>query len=170
MKRVFGIIEGMSDIVSGQFAGWLVFGLMCLVLVEVFTRYVIGLSMGLADEIGGYLFVAITLIGLAYTLKEKGHTRIEFVVNMLSPKLRNRVRVATLILATAFIPVLLWGSIDAVMYSYSVWSRSQTWLRTPWVWPQTALIIGFSLLFFQTIVELSRAIATARTGKGEESQ
>ncbi len=169
MKRVFGIIEGVSDIASGQFAGWLVFGLMCMVLVEVFSRYVLGSAIGL-DEIGGYLFVAITLIGLAFTWKEKGHTRIEFVVNMLSPKLRNRVRLATLILATAFIPVLLWGSIDVVMYSYTTWSRSQTWLRIPWVYPQTALIIGFSILLLQMIVELSRTIATARTGEGEESR
>ena len=170
MKRVFGIIEGVSDIASGQFAGWLVFGLMCLVLVEVFARYVLGSAMGIADEIGAYLFVAITLIGLAYTWKKKGHTRIEFVVKMLSPKLRNRVRLATLILATAFIPVLLWGSIDVVIYSYSTWSRSQTWLRIPWIYPQTALIIGFSILLLQAIVQLSRTITAARTGKGDESR
>lgn len=169
MKRVFSIIEGVSDIASGHFAGWLVFGLMCMVLVEVFSRYVLGSAIGL-DEIGGYLFVAITLIGLAYTWKEKGHTRIEFVVNMFSPKLRNRVRLATLILATAFIPVLLWGSIDVVMYSYTTGSRSQTWLRIPWIYPQTALVIGFSILLLQMIVELIRTIATARTGEGEESR
>ena len=170
MKRAFGIIQGMSDIASGQFAGWLVFGLMCLVLVEVFNRYVLGSALGIGDEMGGYLMVAITFIGLAYAWKEKAHIRIEVVVSRLSPKLRNSVRLATLTLATAFVPGLLWGSIYLVNYSYDKGSTSQTWLLIPWVWPQSALVIGFSLLFLQMIVTLIRAITAIRTGKGEESQ
>ena len=168
MKRTVRIIERISEIGSGRASAWIIFGLMWLVLAEVFTRYVLGKAIGIADEVGGYVFVVITMLGLAYTWKEKGHTRIEFMVNLLSPKIRRRIRLGTLILAIVFIPILIWASTLAVTYSFVHETKSQTWLRAPLAWPQLFLVIGLTMLFLQVATELARAIKAALRGEGEK--
>ena len=147
----------------------IVFALMFLVLAEVFSRYVIGSAMGISDEIGGYVFVVIVMLGLAYTWKEKGHTRIEFMVNLLPPKIRQRVRMGMLILAVVFIPILIWSSTDMVIYSFAHGTKSQTWLRTPLAWPQLFMVIGLILLFWQVVIEATQAIKAAVSGEGGQS-
>lgn len=87
MRRVGRFIENvLSDKVSGDVTAWIVFGALCLVLAEVVTRYFFNRPLGLADEFGGYALVAITFLGLAYTLKEKAHVRVTMVVDRLPPQ------------------------------------------------------------------------------------
>ena len=168
MNRIVNIIGSVTDIASGYFTGLLISLLMLLVLVEVLSRYVAGSSLALADEYGSFGVVAITLIGLAYTWKEKGHTRIEFMVSKLPPRARNWLRLIIISIAIAFIPVLLMTSIELVAYSYTKGARTWSWLRTPLVWPQTALIVGYALLLIQAIAELTKAIVAVRTPGGQD--
>ena len=94
--KVVRFVEAVSDIVSGHLMGWLIVVLMCMILVEVLTRYVLRSPLSVADEYGGYMLVAMTCIGLAYTWKERGHVWVESVIKVLSPKPRSRLRLITI--------------------------------------------------------------------------
>lgn len=167
MRRVLHAIEIVSHIVSGHIVGWLIMVLAGIVLVEVVTRYVMLAPLMVADEIGGYLVVAIVCMGLAYTWKEGGHIRIEFVTNRLRPRVRDRLRLATLILAMAVTGLLIKASYGMIAYSVSAGVRSHTWMRVPQAWPEMALMIGAVLLFCQLIVEVVKAAKAVRHTKGE---
>ncbi len=168
MKRIVHIIQVITNVGSGHFSAWLIFVLMCLVLVEVLTRYVIRSPLIIADEIGAYMLIAITFIGLAFTWKERGHVRIEIVVSRLPTKVRNWLRLTTLILATVFVLVLIYAGYDLVAYSGSHGVRSGSWLRIPLQWPQMVLVIGVVLLLFQLIVELVKAKEALGTPEGQD--
>ena len=86
IHKAVAVIEKMVDILSGHLQGWIIFFLMVMVLVEVLTRYVLQSPLSIADEMGGYLLVSITFVGLAYTWKEKGHVRVELLINKINPK------------------------------------------------------------------------------------
>lgn len=159
MKRVVHIIQIITNIGSGHLSAWLLFALMCLVLIEVVTRYVLRSPLIIADELGAYAVVAIAFMGLAFTWKERGHVRIEFVISKLPTKARNWLRLITLILATAFVLVLIYAGYNVVAYSVGHGVRSDSWLRTLLQWPQVVLVIGVVLLLFQLIVEIVKAKA-----------
>lgn len=163
MKRCICIIEAITDLVSGKVTAWLFFVLMSLVVIEVTGRYVFNRPLLIADEIGCYLIVATTFMGLAYTFKEKGHVRIDFIVDRLPAKIRNWLRVITLTIATAFVPLLLMGIYRLVEYSHNFGVRSGSVHRFPLQWPQMVMFIGALLLLFQFIPELVRAIGAVRT-------
>ena len=165
-QRVVRLIERVSVLLGGHLMGWLLMVLMFMILVEVLTRYILQSPLSIAEEYGGYMLVAITFLGLGYTWKERGHVRVEWVINALSLKVQSWLRLITLIMATAFALIMIKASYDLVSYSYLFGTRSGSWLRTPLIWPQIVLIIGAVLLFIQLIAELIRAVGNLKkTGK-----
>lgn len=145
-QRVVRFIERVSVLLGGHLMGWLLMVLMFMILVEVLTRYILQSPLSIAEEYGGYMLVAITFLGLGYTWKERGHVRVEWVINALSLKVQSWLRLITLIMATSFALIMIKASYDLVSYSYLFGTRSGSWLRTPLIWPQIVLIIGAVLL------------------------
>ena len=168
MNRIFRVIERISDILGGYIPAGIVVVLMVMVLTEVLTRYVLRYPLIIADEMGAYMLVFITFMGLAYTWKTKGHVRIEFVISRLSFKTRKWLRIITLGTALAFSPIMVKACYDLIDYSSKFHQRSGTWLMTPLVYPQMALLVGSILLFLQVLVDFVRTVKNFKI-LGEES-
>lgn len=167
MGRFVQVIESVIDFLSGQVQGILLFLLMCLVLVDVTTRYALQNPLSVAEEYGAYMLVAITCMGLAYTWKEKTHVRIEVLVDKLPLRARRVLRLVTLILAFLFTLFMIPAAYQLVSFSFMFGTRSGGWLRTPIAWPQITILIGALLLFFQLIVEIIKAFKALHEDKKE---
>ena len=164
MRRLGRVIEGIVNI-GGYFSGWLVAVMMVLILYEVFMRYVLNQPPMVADEFSGYILVALTFLGAAYTWKERGHVRIELLVRKLPDKAQVWLRLITVIMAAVFALLLIEASYELVSDSYIFGRRSGSWLRTPLLWPQLVLIIGSVLLFVQLITEVIKALGNLKKSK-----
>ena len=167
LQKVVNIIETLTDIFSGRLQAAIIFLLMVMLLVEVLTRYILRSPLSIAEEMGGYLLVSITFMGLAYTWKEKGHVRVTLIFSRLPQKVAGPIRFITLILATAFTLPLVKACWDLLADSLLFESRSGSWLRTPLVYPQTILLVGAVLLLLQLLVEILKAIMAMK--KSEEN-
>lgn len=168
MTVLIRIIETITDIISGQVMAWLTLGLMFLVMVDVTSRYVLQNPLAVSDEYGGFCLVAITCIGLADAWKSRSHVRVEFIVNRLSERKRQWLRLFTLVLAFVFTGFVIYGAVNMVNISLMFGTRSTSWLRTPIAWPQMAIIVGVVLLFLQLIVELFKHIKTLFSDNAKE--
>lgn len=166
MRRFRQVTEILVSIASREFSMWLVFITMCIIVVDVITRYVLKSPLGVSTEFGGYAGIAIVFMGLAYTWKAKGHIRVLFVVNKLPVKVRNWLRVVTLVMAAAVTVALIIGAFDLLAYSFRVGAKSGTHLNILLQWPRLVLPIGATLVFFQIIVNLIDAVRAIRTPKG----
>ena len=158
LNKVIDAIEKLIDVLSGRLQAVVIFLLMVMLLVEVLTRYILHSPLSIAEEMGGYLLVSITFMGLAYTWKENGHVRVTLLMSRLPQRLARSIRFFTLILATVFTVPLIKACYDLLMDSMLFESRSGSWLRTPLVYPQTILLVGAVLLFLQLLVEIIKAI------------
>jgi TRAP-type C4-dicarboxylate transport system permease small subunit len=167
MDALLRAVETLTDWVSGWLMAWSIFVLMILVLVEVVTRYLLNQPLSIAEEYGGYLLVAMTMIGLAYTWKEKGHINVDLLFNRLPANLRRRLRLFTLAIALALTALLVAASGALVSQSFLFGTRSGSWLRTPLAWPQMILVLGSALLLLQLIVEFLRQLRALRGEGGE---
>lgn len=152
----------------GDFCGVLVLAMAFLIAVEVFMRYVIGRPPLLADELSRYILVAMTFLGMSYVWRERGHVRVEALVQRLSVKNANRLRVVTLALGLAFAVALFIGSISYIERSISQNRTSDSWMHVPLVWPESTILIGFLLLAIQVAVSVWRAVRTIETGGAVE--
>lgn len=144
----------------GRLSGWLVALMMVLVFVEVFMRYIFNKPPLIADEFAGYLLVAVSFLGIAYTHSVKGHVRITFLVNRVSPHMTLWLRLITLLIGEAFIIVMCYASYEYLAFSVMINERSPSWLNFPLKYPQATVLIGF-LVF--AVVMLGQIIQTAIT-------
>lgn len=168
MQKISSIIDSITDIISGHLQGLLIFLLMVMVLVEVLTRYVMQSPLSIADEMGGYFLVSITFLGLGYTWKEKGHVRVELLINLFAEKIQRIVRFITLIAATLFCLPMIAGCYSLLQDSLLFGMRSGSWMRIPLVYPQSLLLIGSVLLLLQLVSEILKAILALKTGSKEK--
>ena len=134
-------------------------------MAEVVSRYVLRNPLILSDELGGYALVAISFLGLAYCGMEKGHIRITFIVERLTPRTAGWIRVVTLALGLVFLAVAAWVSWQFLADSFTRNMRSNSMLMTPLKWPQMALPIGFTLFAVVALAQLLAAIADVRAGR-----
>ena len=158
LRGIVKVIEKVTDVLSGYLQAGIIFFLMVMLLAEVLTRYILRSPLSVADEMGGYLLVAITFMGLAYTWKEKGHVRVSLLIRRLPDKFGRQLRFITLILATVFTLPLIKACYDLISDSLLFESRSGSWLRTPLAYPQTILLIGAIMLFLQLVAEIIKTI------------
>ncbi len=152
------------------FGGALVLLAALLIGVDVILRKFFTASIGGADELAGYALAIGTAWGLAATLLERAHIRID-TLYMLFPRLyRIILDLFGLALFIFFFAMVAWHGSGVVMQSWTSASRSQSALQIPTVIPQLIWIVGLLLfvlvgvmLFLDALVRLK---AGDRTGIG----
>jgi TRAP-type C4-dicarboxylate transport system permease small subunit len=168
MNRIGSVIDKIADL-GGYFSGWLVPLMMILVVVEVFTRYVLDRPLMVADEVSAYMLVALSFLGLAYTWRQGGHVRITILVNRLPGKAAAWVRLIGLIMTFIFMIELDRAAYKMIVYALQINLRSSTWLMFPLFWPQLTVFIGFVLLTLLLVIDIFRTGVKIRTGKKAEA-
>ncbi len=157
-----------TDLVSGYFPGWLIVILMCVVLVEVITRYVARHPLGAASEISGLLMVLISFMGLAYTWKEKRHIRLTFVTSMLPARVRQWVRLIILAGILTFLSILSRALYVQTINAWRLGTKSFD-LAVPVAWPQLFMFIGSVLFALWVLIDIVRGVKAIRSGEGGEA-
>ena len=135
-----------------------------VVLADILLRQ-IGSSLGGTDEISGYVMAIATSWGMAFTLLELGHVRIEL--------LRARVNQLGRALFDLFSMVMLAGTVTLIAYkcwpvlarSLANGSRANTPLETPLAWVQTPWFAGwvwFAIVSWLTLIAALMLIVRGR--------
>lgn len=97
----------------------LLVSLTLLILTEIFIRYFFNLSTMIADEYGGYLYLALIFLGLAYTFNEDAHIRINILTSKMSEKSNRFVDVIAGIIT---ILILLFALYRTILFTYDSYS------------------------------------------------
>ncbi|MCL4182217.1 MAG: TRAP transporter small permease subunit [Burkholderiaceae bacterium] len=134
---------------------------------EVFARYAMGAPTIWAYEVGYLLTGSHFLLGMAYTLREDAHIRID----VFSGKFSERTRAAIdLVGYTVMLPLLIWLSYQ--MYRYLVdgyrsgETSGQSALNLP-VWPfRVVFLVAFVLFALQVIVEVTKCVRRLTLNRG----
>lgn len=149
-------------------AAWLVVPLIAASCYEVFSRYVLNEPTLWAFEIG-YMFMGTHfLIGLAYTLRENEHVRVDFLYGHVSAKMQAVISAFTYV--GILLPLSIWLSIafaEKVKTAYASHERSGMSAFNPVIWPFRAVMLAaFVLLALQALAELIRCYQVL-TGKAK---
>lgn len=135
---------------------------------EVFSRYVLGEPTFWAFEVGYMMMGTHFLIGLAYTLRQREHVRVDFLYAHVSPRKRALIDAFTYVVLlmplAGWLTVALW---DKVTKAYESHERTGMSAFNPVIWPfRLVMCAAFALLFLQALAELLKCI---RTFSGREN-
>ena len=131
-----------------------VLAMLGLITLEVVMRNVFNTSTLIADEVGGYLMVLVSFMGLSFTLKSGKFLRVVFLLRFCSSGAKDIIFFISLIL----------GFIYSLIISYEFWIfviQSIRWgevsvqtLRFPLYIPRIFMALGISFLALQFILDL----------------
>jgi TRAP-type C4-dicarboxylate transport system permease small subunit len=148
LRLAVAALAGGMALVSG--AGFIVLAL--YIVLDVGGRYFLGVSSGVADEMGGYALAVGSLFALAHALSAGAHVRIDVLLPHLPARLRAALDRAAMVLMALFAGTLAYALWGLALDSYDIGARSMSPLRTPLAVPQTLMALGMTLLALQAVL------------------
>ena len=158
MKKLSHIIDGLSNLL-GRIFSWLTLTMVIVMAAIVVLRYVFQIGSIALQESIIYINALIFTFGVAYTLKEQGHVRVDIFYSRINEKKRAWVDVFGslffLIPSTCFI---IWISWDYVAVSWRIREASAESSGLPFVYFLKAVILVLpALLLLQGISEIMKS-------------
>ncbi|MFZ7102137.1 MAG: TRAP transporter small permease subunit [Peptococcaceae bacterium] len=169
MERFIRFCEKISQ-GAGFIAGMMMIGGLALVLGEIVLRGIFDKTLYITEEYTGYLMVAITFLGLAVTLKEKGHIRMVFLQKLLKGKSRLILDMYAFLVGTLTFAVVTYTTSRFFWDSVISQSRSMQISETYLAIPQFFMPLGSLLITLQFLAELLKSLQHLRRGETAEQE
>jgi len=121
-----------------------------IITFEVIMRFVFRSPTMWVMEVSSLLTIMASFLLFAYTLQEKGHTRVDFITAMVSRKSVFFLELFTSLLALVYCGVLTWYGIKMVQSSVLMEEVTQTLQIPLWI-PQIFVPISGGLMCIQLL-------------------
>ena len=158
-ERPFSLVERVSLWTSAFCTA----GMVLLILAEVVLRGIFNSTTEHSDELVGYLLVGVSFLSLALCQSRGAFHRVEMVQMRLGPRGQAVSALVFDLLSFAYIALTDWYFLQFVMSSYRREAAASTVLATPLWIPETAMIVGATLLLIvlgQAVVRDVRKLAS----------
>lgn len=163
MRALLRLIQAISG-ASGCITAWLVVPLIAATVYDVAARYLFASPTQWAYEVGYMMMGTHALLGMAYTMREGGHVRIDAFSQLFSE--RTKALIDMVGYSIFVLPCLLW-------VTWSLWSYWTIALATrelsgqsawnPVIWPfKLVFFVAFVLLVLQIVAQILKAILFLR--------
>ncbi|WP_419909934.1 TRAP transporter small permease [Hoeflea sp.] len=138
--------------------------LVATMFIEVLRREVMAYSSIWGEEIVRYSFIYLAWIGAAAAVRERGHIRIDVILEYVGPRVKALIYIFGDIVMFGVALVALYWSFETVLVSAKFGSVTHG-LRVSQVWFLAAVPIGFSLLILRLVQSFIRDIHDLRHGR-----
>jgi TRAP-type mannitol/chloroaromatic compound transport system permease small subunit len=144
--------------------------MMVLTCIVVTARYVFNIGAIPVQESVVYLHGSVFMLGIAYTLQQSGHVRVDILYQNYSPRVKALANLfGTLVFLMPLAIFIFWTSLDYVAFSWSLKESSPEPGGLPFIYLLKTLIpIMAFLLLLQGIAELLRNFVIVAAGKGKK--
>lgn len=153
MKKLIHIIETASLWGAALSALFMVL-IVLIIAVEIVLRSLFNTSTLIADEYSAYFFVAVVLLGLAFTLKEEGHIRITLLTSVMGKKGQAILDAVATVTAMFLISFALYYSCIMVYDSWYLGMQADSISETPIYLSQMVIPVGLLMLDLQLMARL----------------
>ncbi|MET0100669.1 MAG: TRAP transporter small permease subunit [Sedimenticola sp.] len=164
LLRLSELIDGLNERV-GRSLSWLVLIMVILGVYNAVTRKLsqtigMDLSSNMYIEAQWYMFSVVFLWGGAYTLKHKGHVRVDILYSRASKKLKAWIDIlGTVLFLMPLSLLIIWVSIPYASDSWKIFEVSPDPGGLPRYVIKTVIPIAFVLVLVQGVSELIKSVA-----------
>ena len=159
LNRLINTFDRITNIV-GKVVSWLTIMMVAAVVIVVITRYFLQVGSIALQELVTYLHATVFLLGIAYTLKQDGHVRVDIFYRQFSG--RQRALVNFFGGAFFLIPVsvlIFYSSWDYVLASWAIGETSAENNGLPFIYLlKTLMILMPATLMLQGVAEILKSL------------
>ena len=160
-SKILANIESFIDW-SGRTVSWLSLFLVLVTFIIVVLRYVFDSGSIALQEITSYLHATVFLVGMAYTMQQQAHVRVDIFYSRYSKQTKAWVDLfGALFLLLPFMLFVSWISWSYIADCWSVLEGSREAGGLPGVFLLKSLILVMTfLLSLQACTQIARNIQT----------
>lgn len=166
VQKFLHIIDGISTWV-GKAAAWLIVGLMVLICVEVFKRYLMNMPTAWIFDAASMFYGTLFMLCGAYTLAQNAHVRGDFLYSSMRPRMQAALDIVLYVVF--FIPgitALVYAGYHYAGDSWRILEHSNVTADGPPVYHfKTVIPVAGALVLLQGIAEIVRCIVCLQTGQ-----
>ena len=166
VQHFLNTVDAISTWV-GKAAAWLIIGLMALVCVEVFKRYILNMPTAWIFDASNMFYGTLFMLAGAYALAQNAHVRGDFLYSSMRP--RTQATLDLVLYIVFFLPgitALLYAGYDYAALSWRIGEHSTVTAEGPPIYYFKMVIpLAGALLLLQGVAEIVRCIACLRTGR-----
>ncbi|MCS4511912.1 TRAP transporter small permease subunit [Xylophilus ampelinus] len=148
-------------------AGWCYLAITVLICFDIAARRLWGFSTEATIELSGYLMAVGMSWGLAGTLFERGHVRIDVLVQKMPLDVRVWLHLASLLALLAASGFFAWGAVALALDSQDMGATDLSTLRIPMVVPQGLWAAGLALMLLAVVALGARALRQLVAGDAD---
>lgn len=149
--------------------GLLLLACAAYVLADIILRR-IGTSLGGTEEIGGYAMALATSWGMAYTLLELGHVRIDLLRARTGTFAKALFDLFSMVMMSGVIVTIAIKAWPVVSRSVEMGSRSNTSLEIPLAWVQVPWFAGWVWFAAMTCIVTLAVASLILRGRAAETE
>lgn len=138
--------------------------LVATMFIEVLRREILSYSSIWGEEIVRYSFIYLAWIGAASAVRERGHIRIDVIMQYIGQRAKALLYIFGDIVMFAVALVAFYWSFETVLVSAKFGSVTHG-LRISQVWFLSAVPIGFALVLLRLVQSFLRDINDLRSGQ-----
>lgn len=153
--RVFKKIDFGVGAIEDVGVGITFLGIVVLVSVGIFYRYILKVGIMWAPEIQEILAVSMVMFGCAKATREAGHTELNSIIKMLPRKGRVVVRALTSLAVLIFMVVFF---VTSLKYTLESGNLKTIMLRIPYRFFYMFLPIGMGLNVYEFIKRIPQRV------------
>ncbi len=105
VKRVVDILVNLFMVVTFIF-------IFCVVLAQIYYRYILGSPLVWSEELSRYVFIWVSLIGWVLAARSNTHIRITFIEERLPAPIRKFLSILFGLVTLAFLAILAYVGYD----------------------------------------------------------
>lgn len=150
MNKYIRAIDKINSVIKYLLAGLLIV-LAVLVVLQVSTRFIINIPLSWTEELAKYLMIYIVFLGSGLAFRTNQHIAIDFLLQVSSPKTREKLEKIILWISAIFCIALAYYGAHL---TYLVIGQSTPTLQYSMAWAYAAIPVGSLLMFFNVIAAL----------------
>lgn len=147
MKKVIRILDRLEDIVLVSMFGAMV----GIIFIQVIMRYVFNNSLSWSEELGKFLFVWISWLGISIGARRREHIAITLITDRLPPAVRRAAEVVSEIVVIGICVVTAYHG--ATLVSSQATTR-YAGIRISISWGYLSVVVGCCLMTLRGILAI----------------
>jgi TRAP-type mannitol/chloroaromatic compound transport system permease small subunit len=158
-QAIIGAIQRFTEVL-GRGVSWLSVLLVATVMIVVISRYFLQIGSIALQESVTYLHATLFLLGIAYTLKQGGHVRVDIFYRQFSPRRKALVDFCGGLFFLIPVSILIfYSSWDYVIASWAIGETSAENNGLPFIYLlKTLMILMPATLFLQGVAEILKSL------------
>ncbi len=161
MRKLLDALPAASGVIGASG----VFLMLLVVIVTVVARYVFRNPIINMDEYATVMLIVISMIGLSYTHKQKGHINVDVITSKLPRKVALWVESIMSLFAIGILVIFLIVFSKMINRAFEAGSKSSSTSAIPLWTVQAVMFVGLVLLIIEMLVETIKLAKTTLTYK-----